>query len=140
MTYLDWDERMGIGHEVIDAQHRQLVALINDLAVAAERGAERKELGSLIRTFCDYAQEHFSTEQNLMDSTDYPEYFQHVGGHEDCAEQALDFYRGYIKGKDVSLQDFLAFVSTWFTGHTMRVDQTLRKYLKKKAASTPATP
>ena len=140
MAYLDWDERMGIGHEVIDAQHRQLVVLINDLAEAAERGAERRELGQLIRAFCDYSSEHFSTEQGLMDSRDYPEYFQQVDGHEECSTQALDFYREYINGRDVSLRDFLVFVATWFQEHTMRVDQTLRKYLKKKAASAPATP
>lgn len=140
MAYLDWDERMGIGHAVIDAQHRQLVALINDIAGAAKRGAARRELGNLIRAFCDYAKVHFSTEQGLMDSTDYPEYFQQVGGHEECSILALGFYREYINGHDVSVQDFLAAVSAWFTGHTLGVDQTLRRYLKKKSAREPAKP
>jgi hemerythrin-like metal-binding protein len=132
MAYLDWDDRMGIGHAVIDAQHRRLVALINDIAEASDRGAGRQELGQLIRAFSDYAQEHFNTEQGLMDSVDYPEYFLQVASHEDCAAQALAFYRSYINGEDVQLGEFLAFVSGWFTSHTMGVDQTLRKYLKKK--------
>jgi hemerythrin-like metal-binding protein len=138
MSYLDWDDRMGIGHEVLDAQHRRLVALINDIAEASARGAGRQELGQLVRAFSDYAQEHFNTEQGLMDSVDYPEYFLQVTSHEDCAAQALAFYRSYINGEDVLLDEFLAFVSGWFTSHTMGVDQTLRRYLRKKAAAGEA--
>jgi hemerythrin len=137
MAYLDWDEKMGIGHDVLDAQHGRLVALINEIAETASLGAGRRELGILIRAFCDYAQEHFRTEQGLMDSADYPEYFAQVRGHEACATKALDFYREFITGGDISVQDFLAFVSTWFVSHTLGVDQTLRPYLKKKAAAAP---
>ncbi|MDQ7836516.1 MAG: hemerythrin family protein [Humidesulfovibrio sp.] len=137
MSYLDWDDRMAIGHEVIDAQHRQLVTLINGIAEATARRGGRQEIGALIRAFSDYAQEHFSTEQDLMDSTDYPEYFLQLSSHEDCTTSALSFYRDYINGLDVSVEDFLSFVAGWFKGHTLGVDQTLRKYLKKKASPDP---
>ena len=132
MAYLDWDEKMDIGHAVIDAQHRGLVALINDIAEASARGAGYGELGPLIRAFCDYSQEHFRTEQELIDSANYPQYFQHVGEHEDCTARALDFYREYINRRDVPVENFLAYVSTWFRDHTLGVDQTLRGYLQKK--------
>lgn len=134
MTYLDWDERMGVGKDVIDAQHRKLVALINDIAGATARGATRGELGGLVRSFCDYAQVHFRTEQSFMDSTDYADYFRQAREHEECAMQALNFYRGYINGENVAVEDFLRFVSTWFVEHTLGVDQTLRAYLEKKAS------
>ncbi|MDP3426324.1 MAG: hemerythrin family protein [Humidesulfovibrio sp.] len=140
MAYLGWDERMCVGHETIDGQHRRLVGLINELAEAAARGAGRRDIGLLIRAFCDYAAEHFLAEQGLMDSTDYPEYFQQVEGHEACSAQALDFYRQYINGGEVAGRDFLAYVSTWFLEHTLGVDQTLRGYLQKKSANANKKP
>ena len=101
-------------------------------AEASARGAGYGELGPLIRAFCDYSQEHFRTEQELIDSANYPQYFQHVGEHEDCTARALDFYREYINRRDVPVENFLAYVSTWFRDHTLGVDQTLRGYLQKK--------
>ncbi|MBU1039898.1 MAG: bacteriohemerythrin [Proteobacteria bacterium] len=140
MAYLDWDEKMCVGHERIDGQHRHLVGLVNELAEAAARGAGRREVGQLIRAFCDYSAEHFTTEQGLMDSQDYPEYFQQVDAHEECTAQALDYYRQYINGGNVTAQDFLEFVSNWFKEHTLGVDQTLREYLRKKPANTAKMP
>jgi hemerythrin-like metal-binding protein len=131
---------MCVGHETIDAQHRRLIGLINELAEASARGAERRDIGQLIRAFCDYAAEHFLAEQGLMDSEDYPEYFQQVEAHEACSAQALDFYRQYINGGEVTGLDFLAFVSTWFMEHTLGVDQTLREYLQKKPANAAPKP
>lgn len=139
MANLDWDEKLCVGHEIIDGQHRQLVRLINELAEAAERGAGRREVGQLIRAFCDYSAEHFIAEQSLMDSQDYPEYFQQVEAHEECTAQALEHYRQYINGGNVTAQDFLAFVTAWFEEHTLGVDQTLREYLRKKSASASAS-
>lgn len=138
MAYLDWDERMGVGHELLDAQHRQLVGLINELAEVAGRRAGRREIGLLIRAFCDYSMEHFSTEQGFMDSADYPEYFQHMCEHEEYSSRTLDFYRQHIGGGDVPVQEILAFVSTWFKEHTLGVDQTLRRHLQKKGVVASA--
>lgn len=139
MAQVDWDERMNIGEERIDEQHRELVAIINDIGLAAERGAGRKELGGLIRAFCDYAQVHFRTEESFLKVADYPEYFQQVGEHENCSTRALAFYRAYINGEDVLIEDFLSFVSTWFVEHTLGVDQSLRAYLQKKATAKPGS-
>ena len=125
---------MDVGHAGTEAQHRRLVALINDIALALARGAGYRELGDLIREFCDYAQVHFRTEVEPRGCASSPHCFRQVGEHENCAARALDFSREYINRRDVPVRDFFAYVSTWFTGHT------LGGYLQKKGSGAGQGP
>lgn len=132
MTFLTWDESLSIGVAEIDAQHKRLFELGDAVARTVERGFDREVVGAELRTLCDYAVEHFSTEEALMDMDAYPEYDQHLSEHMHCTTRALDFLEAFNEDRDVDMAEFLRFVDTWVREHTMRMDMTLASFLRLK--------
>lgn len=126
---LTWSDSMSIGVEEVDAQHKQLLALVNDTDAAVAAGASREAAAKALQRLCDYVVEHFATEEALMDPDRYPEYDKHMTEHMECTNLALEFLQALGEGKDVSLPDFLAFAQQWIQDHIMGTDQTLGKFV-----------
>lgn len=130
MPFLTWDESLAVNVEDIDSQHKRLFELGNAVAATVARGFDREAVGAELRTLCDYAVEHFATEEGLMDMDAYPEYDQHLGEHMHCTTRALDFLEAFSEGREVDMGEFLRFVDGWIREHTMRMDMTLATYLR----------
>jgi len=60
-----WNENFETGVPAIDAQHRQLVELLNRLASQVAAGASADELDKILDELTDYAVYHFETEEAL---------------------------------------------------------------------------
>src|SRR5690242_3863168 len=58
---LPWNIGFAVGHPEIDAQHRHLVVLINDVIAAVEQSAHDK-LPALLGVIAHAAAEHFQAE------------------------------------------------------------------------------
>lgn len=126
---VNWEANMSIGVEEIDAQHQQLLLLVNDTDAALAAGGGRDSQGQALKRLCDYVVEHFATEEALMDPDAYPEYDQHMTEHMECTNLALDFLQAFNEGKDVNLREFLDFATGWIANHINGTDQTLGRFL-----------
>jgi hemerythrin len=126
---LEWDEKLSIGVAEVDAQHKQLLALVNDTRAAAERGGGAEAAGQALHRLCDYVVEHFAAEEALMDPEAYPEYARHMTEHMECTTLALDFLQSFDQGSEVNIVEFLDFATKWVAEHIMQTDQTLGRYL-----------
>lgn len=134
MDDITWDDSLSIGNEHIDAQHKRLFVLVNDVAKALREGHGKEVTSACLRRLCDYAVEHFAAEEALMDMDAYPEYDLHVREHMEGTTKALEFLQVYTEDRDVDMGEFLAFLANWVHTHIMQVDQTLGRYLKTRAA------
>lgn len=128
---LNWDDSMSIGVAEVDAQHRQLLALVNDTEAAVAADAGHAEATHALQRLCDYVVEHFATEEALMDPEHYPEYDRHMSEHMECTTLVLDFLQSHGEGNEVSLPEFLDFVRNWVATHIMETDQTLGRFLAR---------
>lgn len=131
MPIAAWDESMSIGVAEIDAQHRRLFDLVNevDQAVRERHGADIA--ASALRRLCDYAVEHFAAEEALMDMDAYADYDRHMGQHMDCTTRALEFLQAVNEGKETDMPAFLDFVAHWAREHIQDVDQGLGRHLRE---------
>jgi hemerythrin len=66
MQVVQWDESMSTGVETIDAQHRQLIAWLNDLLGAMSQGRGRLQIQGLLDQLGIYAATHFNHEEECM--------------------------------------------------------------------------
>ena len=66
MAILEWDGSLAIGHDMIDAQHKILVGLINNLHASQATEREQKEIRRTLRELYDYTVYHFGEEEALM--------------------------------------------------------------------------
>jgi hemerythrin-like metal-binding protein len=132
MAGLAWNDGLSIGVAEVDAQHKRLIGLVNEVAEAVRAGAGRDIAGAALRNLCDYAVEHFASEEALMDPETYPEYDMHLGQHMDGTTKALDFLQAFSLGEEVDMEQFVAFLSDWVVHHVMEVDQTLGRHLRSR--------
>lgn len=73
---------LATGNQDIDNQHKALIDAINNLLAACQAGKGRTELDKVLRFVEEYTVKHFTDEQNLMRSKNYPELMAHIKLHE----------------------------------------------------------
>ena len=138
MPLIVWDDSMSIGVPEIDAQHKRLFHLANDVAATLERGFDKQAVQRDLGILCNYAVEHVASEEALMDMDAYPEYDLHVSEHMQCTTKALDFLEAFAEDKNVDMAEFLQFVTFWIRDHILNVDQGLSVFLRGRGQAAGA--
>ena len=67
LAEVPWEARFEVGIEVIDGQHRHLLALINRLSSDLRAGRDLDPLVDALKDLVRYTEHHFATEERLMD-------------------------------------------------------------------------
>ena len=65
-NFLAWGEEYAVGHQELDAEHRQLVQTINTICSAEHIEASPEKLAPLLRALVLGAVEHFKHENEVM--------------------------------------------------------------------------
>jgi len=126
-----WKEEYAVGVAEIDAQHRELLSRMGQLAQAilAEDGAAaRQALGFL----ADYALSHFKTEEALMRQHPYPFVDEHIRQHLTYTDNFARLRTAIESAKYHPL--YLAFrvqllLVDWLVNHTAQTDRHLARFL-----------
>lgn len=70
------------GNTLIDSEHRQLFAAINNLMDACSQGHGRDQIATTTRFLNDYVGKHFRDEEQLQVQSKYPGYPAHKQFHD----------------------------------------------------------
>jgi len=120
-----WDPGCSVGHEVIDAQHRALLAQCDRLADACAGEADDPAFDALFAGLKALAREHFEAETAVLQACG----FEALEDHRfECEE--FEYLAEEIATTDhfdrVELQRFVAL---WFAGHIAGTAGRLREAL-----------
>ena len=74
---------MATGVDTVDAQHKQLIAWLNDLMEAIAQGRARSEIQGLLAKLGAYADFHFGHEEECMARYNCPAAEQNILAHKD---------------------------------------------------------
>ncbi len=129
-----WTNDLATGVGEIDDQHKELFDRINNLLEACKRGEGKKEVEKTIDFLEDYVIEHFSEEERLMTTRDYPEYGRHKGQHlkfmEDLSGLKGDFA---ADGPGVHIVvNTNRIVVDWLVNHIRKEDKALGAFLRSR--------
>lgn len=134
MAYLEWQPAFEVGHDKIDSDHQTLVAAMNQLHQAAQRGQDQdqdqEETARILTFLRDYAVTHFATEEALMLRHKYPAASEHFAAHAELILQVSDFIADYRAGKIVGVDVMLEFLQAWLMNHIQGRDRDLGAYLR----------
>jgi len=125
-----WNQNMSVGVDVLDADHKKLVAMINDLydGIAAGHGTER--LGKVLNGLVDYTNFHFRREEEFFAQTEYPALAEHTQKHRNLTSQVLDIQARYNNGLLYALSlDTMNFLRGWLTDHIQGSDKKYGPHL-----------
>lgn len=126
---LPWQPRFEFGHQLIDAQHRELCSLINELYRAVRFNQYREGFVlSVITRIEDFVRKHFAEEEQIFSSTKYPSIKDHVREHREFMLWFLTL-RAKSKSSFVELKPVLRHLVEWFIRHTQTSDRGYLPYL-----------
>ena len=114
---------------LMDNQHRELIAVVNEFSTAVDAGASRAELELRVTQLIEAFQAHFVSEEGLMQSNGFPGLTLHADEHRKLIAQMTALRDGLGSG-DVKLCDALAlFVRLWTEQHIAGLDKTFAQFL-----------
>jgi len=126
---ITWSDRYSVGIARIDAQHRRLVDLINDLHAAMLAGEGSSELGKILDRLSGYAVSHFATEETLMKKFGYPDYERHKAEHDRLMAQVRLLLEKSRTNKAELTHEVMTFLQRWLIGHIVNVDKRYTAHL-----------
>lgn len=132
MGILFWADRMSVGIEAIDNQHKNIIQQINDIYEALQNG-QSAELKNSLHSLYQATVAHFSYEEGLLNKYQYPESKEHADQHKVLLEQASVFIGKFTdKNQTVELtDDIIEFMKTWLINHVMKDDKKYSAFLQK---------
>ena len=127
-----WDNSFSVGFDPIDAQHKELVKMTNELFQGCKEGGPGAciALEQTIGKALEYAQTHFYTEEKYMKETNYPNLVPHKKEHEDFVAQVRKTLEEFEHGEAEPI--ILArFLKKWLLNHIALVDKQCAPYFAK---------
>lgn len=122
MALFEWSEDYSVKIPSIDAQHKHLVELLNELHVGMLNGTSSERLGPLLDRLVEYTAYHFSHEEGLFTETGYPLGDAHAAVHDRLIDQVLDFKRRYDAGESTLGMHLMVFLKDWLIAHILGCD------------------
>lgn len=132
MAFINWNDNLSVGIIQIDAQHKNLVNMINSLYEAMTSGKGKDIVPKIIKDMFGYAVTHFSTEEKLMQQYGYPEYEAHKREHEAFVKKVQEFNAELLKGNITITSNVANFLKTWLVNHIQVTDKKYGPFLREK--------
>jgi len=131
MPLITWGPQLETGIPVIDAQHKRLVAIINELNDALKAGRRDEVMGTIFDELVAYTETHFSCEEKLLASRDYEDIENHRREHRVFTDQIKMDRDSFNAGVWDFEQRFLDYLREWLMNHIMVSDQAYVPTLKE---------
>lgn len=132
MAFLNWNDNLNIGIIQIDAQHKNLVNMLNQLYEAMSTGKGKEVIGKIVKEMAGYAVTHFGTEEKLMQQYSYPEFAHHKNEHELFVKKVQEFNNEIQKGNIIIVSNVANFLKEWLVKHIQGTDKKYGPFLKEK--------
>jgi hemerythrin len=129
MDRIAWDDTLLTGNPGMDAEHRALAGLFDQLREAAQGGRDQAACAGLFDRLVRQAQAHFELEQRLMAQHRYPEAEQHAAEHAMLMRQAQDYRARFDLDWAAARADLLQFAEVWLAFHILFSDKALAAFL-----------
>jgi hemerythrin len=134
MSLFKWEDKFLVGHSDIDAQHKRLFQLADELHTAMAAGKAQAKVSETLNSLIAYTKLHFANEERLMMTNKYPDYQAHKEQHDKLTAQVVEFQREFAAGRTILTIDLMQFLKNWLAHHIGKTDQKVAEFLKKKAA------
>lgn len=128
---IPWKEEYCLGIDSIDAQHQELIGIINTLAEKISHGIAKHDVDSAIADMERYVETHFSFEEKFFTACLYKKTAEHIAEHHLFLEKAREFRSRALTG-DISLSiEMLGYLEEWFLHHVLVIDKQYVDDFKK---------
>jgi hemerythrin-like metal-binding protein len=135
---ITWNPKYSVHVELVDAQHRELFAIMNRIADLYESGS--KDLLPVLQDLVQYVAEHFQAENMIMMKAMYPGFKNHSKEHVRFVEKVQGFLADYQKQDDQLTYRMLIYFRDWLLSHTQQIDMKYADFLVRTGALEKLAP
>lgn len=132
---LEWTSDLTVDQGKIDAEHRQLFILFNELITSIDCHQQTANVEKVMSLLKSHLIAHFKTEEQLMKQSDYPHYTLHQSQHAEFIEQIneikLEYQQNQLECFYLAFQIHHKLVD-WFVHHIAQFDKQLGQFIKEK--------
>ena len=123
-----WLDEYSVGVPDIDADHKNLVHILNQVIRSANEGQGKELVLAAFDELKDYTVYHFRHEESLMEHAMYPGLTDHRAAHEYLIER-LELFRDDVESGRVDVTKVAKFLIDWLLVHGVEEDSRLGKFL-----------
>ncbi len=129
MKAFQWDDRLSIGIQSLDNDHKHIIDLINSLAETMTANECAEKLPDIFDQLVNYVLTHFDREEQLMQRVQYPGLEKHQLQHKKLASK-LTQLKEQANSQDMGFISFelAEFLRSWLLNHIAMDDLQLRPY------------
>jgi hemerythrin len=135
MAFIEWKNEMSVGVMAMDAQHRKLIRLINQLAEAMQTGRGYTVIEAVLNELVEDSKTHLAAEERLLSMNDYPEYATYKNEHTQLIQKMMELQSQFHKGKLTLSLKLMDFFRDWLVKHIQGSDNRYGRYLNPKGIS-----
>jgi hemerythrin len=133
MSLFKWSSAYSIYLPEIDAEHRAIYRLGDELHKALLAGGGPAQLKPILVNLLESAEQHFRHEERLMRAIHYNAFAWHKGQHNAARKRSKALAKRIVGGDSAAAGELLEFLSVWLRNHLAVSDRMmsarLRNYL-----------
>ena len=134
MPLMNWDTSLDIGVEEMNAEHQEILSLMNRVFDAHEAGQTGAPILAAIDELAKVCVAHFKDEENYMEQIGFKELPQHKKIHERLLTK-LSLHAEEIKAADGKVDEaFFNFLRFWLSAHIKGIDSKYAEHARLKKA------
>ncbi|HXH71438.1 MAG TPA: bacteriohemerythrin [Mariprofundaceae bacterium] len=126
MKSIEWSDELSVGNDHIDAQHRDIIEMINKLVMSRDDSLDSADVADALTGLMQFMRQHFRDEEELMRKNGCPWIEEHVREHVRFAEKLTELFM--MEDKEL-IRRTIPFLRDWLVGHLATEDMKSRPYL-----------
>lgn len=129
MVLIEWKKQFELGIPAVDAEHRELIDLINATYAELQSGQSQSTILDFLGEIFAKISAHFALEESIMRKHKYDQYLEHKTDHERLLDEIRDIMDDYEDGLVPSEEQLSRRLNDWFCEHFRSKDARLHKHL-----------
>lgn len=129
MSLIQWKNEFSVGNASVDHEHRELIALINELHASVSRGSEQDLVVEALGEIYAQVAAHFALEEKIMRDANYDHFRPHKADHEALLDTLADVMDAIENEGRYDERSLSAKMEHWFSEHFRTHDARLHRRL-----------
>lgn len=130
MPLISWNRTFELGVYIFDAEHMQLLSLVNDLYDAIVNGVSDEAIFAVINRLHAFVLRHGAHEEEFFHISGYAGAAAHLAEHRKLVEDLEKFRRSHNDARELAY-DLNTFLLKWFSDHILGLDREFCSHLRR---------
>lgn len=128
-NHVRWDPLYGVGNEVLDNQHKAILAQCNALGDCIANTAQdvEQQFRAVFNELLTSVRDHFSAEEALLSIAAYPA----LDEHREALDEFEELVANVITTDHFDMPEIQRFLGLWWIGHLIDSSKKYRAFVEK---------